>query len=301
MFNIACVRRSKISSVWEDDELFHASDKGYAKCGETIVAKREALRLAGQKQGQISITSHDGLKLSARLIPCEGNVRPIGIIAMFHGFRSNPTHDFGTFAMDLHSMGFMLLMVDQRAHGGSEGRYITYGAKERLDVLEWCKMLSQSFPDLPVLLFGLSMGASSVLMASSLELPANVKGIVADCGYTTPDAICRKVLKEDMKLPVFPLFYTSRLLAKLAAGFDFKEVSAPDSAAASELPILIYHGEGDKFVPHSMGIEIKEAIGDRCTFCSIPEAGHGEAYLYDKERYLDKLRKFSRSAGFKNI
>lgn len=299
MYRLAGVRDKKFSStVWENDEFFNDFSKLYAKCGEKIVRKREALRDAGHHSSaeRLTVTSHDGLKLTARLIPHGGKSEaPLGIVAFFHGYRSEPTRDFGTFAMDIRDMGFMLLMPDQRAHGGSEGRHICFGVNERYDAVMWCKKLSELYPTLPIILYGLSMGASTVLMASELDLPENVCAVAADCGFTTPAAICSKVLKVDMHLPKFPIYYGAEMLMRIFAGYSFNSCSAVDGIRNTKLPVLVIHGENDKFVPHSMGLEISGAA--ECEFLSVPEAGHGEAYLYNPDGYLDAFKALARRGG----
>lgn len=303
MYRLACVRDKKFSTtVWENDEFYNDFSKLYAKCGEDIVNKRLALRDAGRHPSteRLTVTSHDGLKLCARLIPHGGKFdSPRGIVAFFHGYRSEPTRDFGTFAMDIHNMGFMLLMPDQRAHGGSEGRHITFGVKERLDAVKWCEKLNELYPEFPVILYGLSMGASTVLMASELKLPENVCAVVADCGFTTPAAICEKVLKADLHLPKFPIYYGAELLVRLLAGYSFNAASAVDAIRNTNLPVLIIHGENDKFVPHTMGLEISGAAD--CDFLSVPQAGHGEAYLYNPEGYIEAFKKLARRGGVADI
>ncbi len=292
MYRLACVRNKKFSTtVWENDDFYNDFSKLYAKCGEDIVNKRLALREAGHSDTakRLSITSHDGLKLCARLIPPGGDIEsPRGIVVFFHGYRSEPTRDFGTFAIDIRDMGFMLLMPDQRAHGGSEGRHITFGVNERHDAVRWCEKLRELYPELPLILYGLSMGASTVLMASELKLPDTVCAVVADCGFTTPAAICEKVLKVDLHLPKFPIYYGAELLVRLLAGYSFNAASAVEAIKNTKLPVLIIHGENDKFVPHSMGLDIKNAAD--CDFLSVPGAGHGEAYLYDRNGYINAFK-----------
>lgn len=300
MLRFACVRRSDSISVWESPSMFRASDPLFEKLGADVTAAREALYAAGKSAEELTLTSADGLSLKGRLIP-SARSETVGVILMLHGYRSNPTVDFGGIAVKLTEMGFAILLADQRAHGASEGRYITYGVKERYDAVGWCEILAERFPELPIMLLGLSMGASTVLMASSLPLPKNVRAVVADCGYTTPDAICRKVMREDLHIPTFPLLHTTKLLARLAAGFSFDGASAADSAAASPLPILLFHGEGDRFVPHSMAEEIAEKTGERCKLYSVPEAGHGRSYVCDPDGYLEAFKSFSLSTGFRII
>lgn len=303
MYRLACVRNKRFSTtVWENDDFYNDFSKLYAKCGEEIVNKRLALRNAGRDgtAKRLTITSHDGLCLCGRLISHGGEAdNPIGIVAMFHGYRSEPTRDFGTFAMDIRDMGFMLFMPDQRAQGGSEGRHMTFGVNERLDAVKWCETLAEEYPGLPIILYGLSMGASTVLMASELKLPESVCAVVADCGFTTPAAICEKVLKVDLHLPKFPIYYGAELLVRLLAGYRFDSASSVDAIKNTSLPVLVIHGENDKFVPHSMGLEISAAAD--CEFLSVPDAGHGESYLYDPEGYIEAFKKLARRGGIAGI
>ncbi len=290
MYRFATVRKTPVATVWEDDALFYRFRRMYEKCPPPFMEKRDKIRALGQGGEKLSLTSHDGVKLSARLIFPEGDVK--AALIMFHGYRSEPTHDFGPLAYDLLQMGVMLLIPDQRAHGGSEGRHITFGVKERHDAVLWTEMLAERYPDVNMALFGVSMGATTVLTASELNLPHNVKAIIADCGYTTPTEICEKVLSHDLHLPKFPLFPVSRLAVRLFAGYDFGEVSAVSAVKNTSLPCLIFHGEEDGFVPYEMGETIRDAAGEKCTFVSVPKAGHGEAYLYAPEQYVDTIRRF---------
>lgn len=250
-----------------------------------ITDGRKWLISAAKDAERVSITSFDGLRLNGRIIPCQGRISPRGVILMMHGYRSNPVFDFGASARDFAERGFVLCMPCQRAHGDSEGRHLTYGIKERYDALEWCRFLEKRFSGLPILMCGISMGSSTVLMASSLDLPKAVVGIIADCGYTTPAEICRKVLNVDLHLPAFPLYYTSHLFTRLMAGFSFGDVSALEEASKTELPIMLIHGTDDAFVPYEMGERIRDAVKSPCFFVSAKGAGHGESYLADREGY----------------
>ena len=126
---------------------------------------------------QVSITSYDGLKLTARYYH-RNDGAPVKI--EFHGYRSAATRDFsGANELDVLT-GCNVLLVDQRSHGLSEGTTITFGIKERHDVVSWANYAVDRFgSDVKILLSGVSMGAATVLMASNLELPSNVKGIIA--------------------------------------------------------------------------------------------------------------------------
>ena len=152
---------------------------------------------------RIEIKSFDGLKLCGKYFAAE-NAR--ATLVLMHGYHSSAGIDFGcAVPFLLHDMHFNLLFAEQRTHGESEGEYITFGVKERYDCRDWAIYAAKKAQDLPILLYGLSMGAATVLMASGLDLPQQVAGIIADCGFTTPRAIFRHVLVHELRLPVFPL------------------------------------------------------------------------------------------------
>ena len=113
---------------------------------------------------RVFITSRDGLKLSGRYYHRRDGA-PLGI--GFHGYRGTAIRDFcggGTISLDA---GHNLLLIDQRSQNLSEGHTITFGVKERFDCLDWVQYAVDRFgPDVQILLYGISMGASTVLMVS---------------------------------------------------------------------------------------------------------------------------------------
>lgn len=134
------------------------------------------------------------------------------------------------------------------------------------------------------------MGAASVLMASELPLPENVAGIVADCPYSSPEAIIRRVCAENMPLSgaVMPFV---RLAARLFGGFDLRGASAVEAVKHTDIPILLLHGEDDRFVPCSMSREI-HAAGRTTRLVTFPDAGHGLSYIADEARYAAEVEDF---------
>jgi len=229
----------------------------------------------------VKTVSFDGTSLSARYYH-HADVAPVMIL--FHGYRSMALRDSAGGYILAKKAGFNVLAVDQRAHGSSGGRVISFGILERKDCLAWVEYINNRFgSDTPVILSGLSMGAATVLMASDLPLPDNVVGILADCPYSSPVDIILKVA-SDRKYPsklVYPFLY---LGARLFGRFDIKETSAVKAAANSKLPILLIHGEDDRFVP----CEMSRLIAKKCSTAKLhtfPNAGHGLSYTSDPDRY----------------
>lgn len=253
--------------------------------GEQYLAGRERIlslirRLDAVEYEPVYITVCDGVRLFGRYYHVRDGA-PLQI--EFHGYRGSALRDFCGGDALARSLGMNTLLVDNRAHGRSGGHAITFGIRERRDVLSWCEYADNRFGGVPVFLAGVSMGAASVLMASDLPLPACVAGIIADCPYSSPEAIIRKVCTVDMRLPA-----ASMALVRLAArcgGFSLREASAVGSVRHTRIPVLLIHGEDDRFVPCSMSREIYAACASPARLETFPGAGHGLSYIADTERY----------------
>lgn len=234
-------------------------------------------------------TSHDGLSLCAQFIPCE-NAR--GTIILFHGYRSNSLHDFSGVLTYYHSLGLNILMCDHRAHGESEGKYITFGVLERYDALAWIEEHNKRIgKDTPVLLDGISMGGATVVYAAGLELPENVVGLMDDCGYASPKDQIIYVMGL-MKIPVFPFYYIANAFCRLLAGFSFSDVDGRVEISKTKLPCMFIHGEADDFVPCGMGRQCHDACTSKKKIFICKGAGHGMSYITETEKCKKFLREF---------
>ncbi|MBE6599271.1 MAG: alpha/beta hydrolase [Ruminococcaceae bacterium] len=292
-YRFAVLKRKNYDNIWASE----TKPQPYAKlrdCDREKVARGIDFIFESRPE-EITITSHEGLRLAGHFIPHEN---PKGIFVMVHGYRSNPSNDFSGAVLPIYNMGFSLLLIDHRAHGNSQGQHITFGVKERFDLVRWCRYLKKRFPDLPVVLDGVSMGASTVMLAAGLALPDNVKALIADCGYTSPAEICKHCLKKWYKLPPFPLFYTANSVVKKYAGFSLTDGDCREALSRNRLPILIAHGTADDFVPYRMGQENFEACrGSNAIFFSVTGAEHGMSYIIDPEGYTEKMKELFRMAG----
>ena len=236
------------------------------------------------------LTAFDGLKLHGTLIRNGDSTR---VLIQAHGFRSSARGSFAGSLRYFYGQGFNILLIDHRAHGKSEGKYITYGVFERVDLRDWAYKAVEIFgEDAQIVLDGISMGATTVMMASALDLPENVRGLVADSGFTSPYDIFVEVLATTFHAKPFPILPLCGFMAELKAGFGFKDASTLDALAENELPILFIHGEEDDFVP----IEMSEANFAVCKgekyFVRIPGAKHGCGYLVEREKCEAALTEF---------
>ena len=296
----------KINDAWNGD--LWRSDKLTDEEFALMQAGKELL--SGRLAEFVTMPSRDGLKLFARYFehPATENHKPRGIFLMVHGYRSSSIQDFSAAVKPIWEMGYSLFMIDQRAHGRSEGRAICYGVKERYDAVDWAEYLKRRFPDTPVVADGVSMGAATVMFACGVGWPDNVKAVIADCGFSSAGAICRKCMKQWFRLPAFPIYYTAKLWTRILAGYDLDAVTAKESLEKLKdrslypkpVPILLAHGREDGFVPYSMSEENMKAFGPDDTFAELftsDTADHGLAFLRDYDGYREALFRLFDKAG----
>ena len=255
----------------------------------------------------VSIVAKDGTKLWGKLYAYYPDAP---LVIAFHGYRSMAVRDSaGAFAL-CQKLGFNILAVDQRSHGQSEDNAITFGIRERHDCLDWITYANTRFGNhTPIVLCGISMGAATVLMASELALPGNVLGIMADCPYASPEAIINKVA-ADWGYPLFLANPVIRLGARLFARLNLRESSALEAVRYASVPILLIHGEDDRFVPCQMSKDIYENCSSPAQLHTFPNAGHGLCYILDPNRYericvsflwsLEPLRPWLQKSSYAN-
>lgn len=248
-----------------------------------------AQKLEQSSYKTVEITAHDGVNLVGHWQEGKDAKR---IIIAVHGWRSSWTKDFGVIADFVHENNCHVLYIEQRGQNNSGGEYMGFGLMERYDCLDWIDWVSQQeFEELPIYLYGISMGASTVLMTAGFELPKNVHGIIADCGYTSPHAIWKHVVEKGLHL------YYDKMMSSIAADIcrskiqvGPKDYSCPDAMKTCKVPVLFVHGADDDFVPVEMTYENYKACVAPKKLLIVPGAGHGMSYI--KEKYKKTLKIF---------
>lgn len=237
----------------------------------------------------MEVTTPDGLTLRGKLFILTPDA-PVEIL--FPGYRGFARRDLGGAVQRCFAVGHSALLVDQRAGGYSDGHVITFGVKESRDVPLWIDAVARRFgAHHPVYIGGVSMGATTVLLAAGAGLPPQVKGVLADCGYSTAKDIIKKVIR-DMKLPAAPLYPLVRLGALLYGGFDPNKADATAAAARITVPVIFFHGDTDDFVPYEMSVVNHAACTAHKQLVITPGAGHGLCYPADPDGYVAAVREF---------
>lgn len=252
------------------------------------IAKEGRRWLEGMPYINVYIKSFDGLRLYGALLENYSDK----IVICVHGFTGSGKKDFASLAQAYYKNGYNVLLVDNRAHGQSEGKYVGFGVLDRLDLRNWVKYVINRFgSNVQVFLHGISMGAATVLMASSI-MPKNVRGIIADCGFTSVYEIFEYVLKRDYHLPKFPIIYLTNIMSKIRAGYGYKDVNTTTEIARSDIPILFIHGENDEFVPLWMTMKNYSHCKAYKELFIVRESEHAESHYIDKKGYEKRILTF---------
>lgn len=238
----------------------------------------------------IYIKSRDRLKLHGRLITHGDAPRPL--VIFFHGYHSSCRRDLAIQSKGVFDEGYDILLVSQRGHGKSGGRYLCFGTKERYDALAWCNYAKERFGDIPMALMGLSMGGATVMMASALPLPENIKCIIDDCGFTSPLEVTVNTLVHRAHVIPYPTVYFMNFWCMLLAGFRLGQISTLKALKENTRPLLIIHGELDTYVPTEMSLrnaKVNEALTELVVFSG---AKHAQSVYYHRDGYIQKLTEF---------
>lgn len=236
----------------------------------------------------VDTVSFDGLKLAARYFD---NGKDTTVI-LFHGYRSSALRDFSCAVGMYSKMGFNVLLCDQRSHGRSEGKLITFGVKESRDVLSWIDFVEKQYSPDKIILGGMSMGATTVMLSLKYDMPDTVKAVVADCGFTSPVDIIKKVAKQSFKINATFFIPFLNLACRLVGRFSITNVSTVDTVKESRIPVMLIHGANDGFVPCEMSQKAYESTGEKGRLVLIEGADHGMSYLTDKTKVETEIKDF---------
>ena len=283
--------------------FYICSARGGEKIAERIISsglevteKPNPLTVAGREfydgaeKYEVETVGNDGIRLVGTFIPHPNAVQTVICI---HGYRARCVSNFAAALPDIYGFNSNILLIEQRGCGVSGGKYITFGMLERYDIIAWIEWLNGAVGEkLPVFLDGISLGGATVLMALELELPENVAGVIDDCGYTSERDILKRICRDMLHLPAFPVVNLVGIVNKIVTGLWLDEVDGSKCVAKSKVPVFFAHGRRDNLVPVEQGIKNYEACpGFKMLFIS-ETAGHGMAFLEDHDRYMEELTAF---------
>lgn len=277
LFELALDPKSSKSAIFSNDD-FEAKEQ----------MKIENNKWLGENTSDVYIESKK-LRLHSYEVKAKKESK-VWVIAV-HGY-TDSAYFMVEAAKQFLNYGYNVLMPDLRAHGKSEGRYIGMGWPDRLDLMQWIDYLIATYGNIKIILYGISMGAATVMMTSGERLPSNVRVVIEDCGYTSAWEEFAYELKTLFHMPTFPALYNANVITKIRAKYSLKKASAIKQVAKSKTPTLFIHGDKDKFVPFYMLDKLYDAASCKKEKLVIKNAGHAEAQRVEPERYWRCVRRF---------
>ena len=274
-------QESTIEVLGEDEKIIE-NNKKIAK--ENSEKWSEAIQ-----QKQVEVKANDNITLRGTEYLNQEETNKWAII--LHGYRSNPSSVL-TIGEHFSEKGYNVLIPSMRACADSEGEYVGMGWLDKEDLKCWINLIIEENKNAEIILHGSSMGAATVLMASGDELPANVKNIIADSGYTSVWDIFASEAKARFNLPEFPVLNMFQVVAKVRAGYNIKKASALEQVKNSKTPILFIHGDKDDFVPESMCESLYDSANCIKDKLIISGAGHTDSKYKEPDTYYNKIFEF---------
>lgn len=249
-------------------------------------------KLLARPSEHVTIKSRDNLTLHGDLFLAETPTKRTAIL--FHGYTSCGMNDCSNMAEYFMEHGYNALIVDHRSHGQSEGKYIGFGILDRFDCIKWIEYVMKRLGgDSEIVLYGVSMGGSTVLMACGTEgFPTNVKAIISDCAFTSPYDVFKHILKRDYHLPPHPIMDINEQMCIRKAGYGFKDYSTLDAVKNAPCPILFIHGKEDLFVPTEMSVHNHAVCGSPKQLLLVDNAGHAASLYEDRDLYERTVTNF---------
>lgn len=271
-------QESTIEVLGEDEKIIE-NNKKIAK--ENSEKWSEAIQ-----QKQVEVKANDNITLRGTEYLNQEETNKWAII--LHGYRSNPSSVL-TIGEHFSEKGYNVLIPSMRACADSEGEYVGMGWLDKEDLKCWINLIIEENKNAEIILHGSSMGAATVLMASGDELPANVKNIIADSGYTSVWDIFASEAKARFNLPEFPVLNMFQIVANRKAKYDIKEASSLEQVKKSKTPILFIHGDKDDFVPEYMCEKLYDAANCKKEKLIIHGAGHTDGKYREPEKYYNTI------------
>lgn len=275
----------------QNDPYHFLRGEGYTEFDQQM--KQFVDRQVSKSCESVTVTSYDGLTLHGRFYQRDPQ-NPLFIL--FHGYRTHPFRDNAGLIAYCEEHQCSYILCDQRGQGESEGECVTLGNKERFDVKSWCEYAVNRFgANYKLVLGGTSMGGTSVVLASELDLPKNVQAIIDDCGFSSANEIMVLVAKR-MGFPEPVSHSILKTVAQNYAGFNLDEVNTKTAMTHCKIPTMFIHGKEDRFVPISMSEKAFEAAKQlgalEKRFVEIPNAAHMMSYFNAPKQYLTEVQEF---------
>ena len=287
IFNSVFAYRDKTHLVHDDSffdsdkDLMRPTSKRLVEYQKPLMEEFEKLKFK-----ELSIKSFDGLTLYGYLL--KGN--PQEVVICVHGYKSDMKIDFCDKIKIYLERGSTVLLLNDRAHGKSEGIYLGFSEHDKRDVERWVQLINNMYDDPKIYLHGVSMGGATVIHCANMNL-RNIAGIIDDCGFDSIVGICKFLIKDVYHLPFFPFGYFAWMWSMIITGVSFNTSMGEDCVRGSNAPILFIHGKDDCYVPYFMSRDMYNACASSKELILVENCGHAAAYMVASKQYSDAVNR----------
>ncbi len=186
-------------------------------------------------------------------------------------------------------LGYNAVVIDHRAHGQSGGKTVSYGYFEKYDLAEVIKWTRQKTSG-KIGLMGESMGAGISMQTLELE---EVDFIIEDCGYSSFDEQIKYALRNKKYAPLYPVYNFARFFVKVFGKYDLEKVSPVSVISRTQIPVMIIHGDNDKYVPFYMADIIYNSLKTEQKMKYYAKDSRHACSFYDNpEEYKNQVKNF---------
>lgn len=282
---VLCVASFNTRVKWSVPSIIHAVDMKAQKPEDLA-----ALKQIDEQAIKRKLKAQDGTVLDGAFLPHEN---PRALVYVCHGFGDRCFESVQVPVRMFQELGCSVFLPHSRGFGSQDGNWSTMGVRDRADHIAWLELLLKENPNLPVCLYGVSMGAASVMNLCDAPLSGRIAGIIEDCGYVDLNEQLRHSLRFLIGIDPIPFFYTGRLAARLVPGFSFSDFDLREKLAVNQIPMLAIHGTQDAFVPCS-NLDLIEKIcpKERLRVLRVDGAAHCMSFRRDPDFYCRSIAAF---------
>lgn len=234
---------------------------------------------------EVYIKSFDKKKLHAYEIKNKLNTWVI----IVHGYTNNALEMLDV-AYNFYKKGYSILLIDQRAHGKSDGIYSTHGFYERKDMLSWIDYINKK-KKTKIILYGISMGGTVIMRTVGENLPDNVICAIEDCGFISNYDQFYNQLKYLKFLPK-PIISSFNIFSSIFFGFNIYKFKPEEILMNGKIPFMFIHGSSDKLVPPKNAYDAYQLYKGKKKLLIIDEAKHMKSSIQDSKKYYNEIFSF---------
>lgn len=239
---------------------------------------------------------NDDVALSGWFIPARNSDR---VIIFVHGKDSCRSCEFSNhaldFAFDMHERGFNMFMFDLRGYGQSSSARVSFGLREKNDVLgavDWLKARGFRLGKIGVL--GVSLGSASAIYAAAEE-PA-ISALVIDSGFADFGSLAGDILRRSSTSATILMPALSTLSKAFAGGDGLASQPAAQISRILPRPIMVVHGADDRLIPPAQAEQL--ALAAHTSVWFVAGANHARTYRTSPIEYSRRVADFF-NAGLK--